>query len=1419
MTNQPGPTPSPPPSGSTASSSSSTQLCTLRVQVLSARNLAAKDRNGKSDPFVVVSLPGSAASSHHAAANNTHTTVKPKTLDPVWKPDEATFEFPVVPDWFGPHFAAVASEEIDSDVVRAAIQHAVSDAHQAAGRGAGAATAASATSPSAAATKTRPRLGLRSASTKKLSGAASKILVAPVKLGAAGARVVGRQMPRPMLLRRRVRGSSSSLATESLSNSTPALPDSSKAPRGSIQLDASNGMVSSLEFVIWDKDRFSGNDYMGECSLPVTSWCRDGLAEWSNAQPLWLPVESSHSDTKISGELQVKVGFVPASKPTSATASGPQSWSVDEVYNRLVLAALGTQGAAVRAVPASQSVGTTAAAEAFVDDGLSSDDDEESDDDDDDEDDEDDDDDDDDDDDEDDDEGEHEANLAFSEGEPSDLNDAIEFETDDEGVYDQHYQTIAATSASSAQIATAPTTAQSTTLLTPPLPQSQVGSGAGRYRRIFSRNKSAKSIANSGAATPIDAASASDFDPSRITTPIEPASATGAKPRSKRRLPGVKRLRSSATLPPSAVEGGLAPSEAAPRRTTKRRGGVAKRNRNRRNRGEFAFKAEMGMDIIGIVMMEVKGASDLPRWSNMTHTGFDMDPFAIISFGQKIFRTRVARHTLNPTWNEKLLFHVRRHETNFQTKFMIYDWDRMSSNDYVGGAQISIADLLDAAPKPDPQTGLYKTGDEGIPGSMKQFVLPLSRVEKDEEVKFKNTNKPPALTIQAKFTPYDALRQRFWRQLAQQFDSNDSGTLSRLELASMLDSLGSTLSTKTLDSFFLEVNKNPEEDELTFEETIVALEAEVQKPWDLKRKAPRTSSFNSSGAQTPLLLGGVGDIGSDVNQDMDFSGADAPTTARAAGGDSFGSTTEPVVLPPAATSAGGANGSDDGVLPGAVMTNSGGMMRSLDHNFSALSMASSTDSSSNAGGLAATDSNSNGGNRGAASAKPRSASGSSSGMLSTSPTPPLINVEGESDAYDDPTTTTTGGAGKSASVPERVVRLQSCPLCHMPRLSKKGEMDIITHLAVCASQDWRRVDSLAVRNYVTASQAHRKWYTKVVNKISQGNYSLGANSANIIVQDRLTGELMEEKMQVYVRLGIRLLYKGARSRMEGARVKKMLKNMSVKQGVKFDSPASAREIATFIAFHNLNVDEIAEPVESFRTFNEFFYRKLKADARPNEEPDNPRRLVSGADCRMMAFETVDEATRVWIKGRDFSVARLLGDAASSVTNLESYTNGGALAIFRLAPQDYHRFHCPADAVMGKCTWVTGQYYTVNPMAIRSAIDVYGENIRVVVPFHSEHFGTFYAVCIGAMMVGSTVLTVKEGERVKRGQEFGYFKFGGSTIVLVFEKGRVVWDKDLVDNGRAAIETLVRVGMGVGRATTAAEHSGATVEGEGPEEGA
>jgi phosphatidylserine decarboxylase len=92
----------------------------------------------------------------------------------------------------------------------------------------------------------------------------------------------------------------------------------------------------------------------------------------------------------------------------------------------------------------------------------------------------------------------------------------------------------------------------------------------------------------------------------------------------------------------------------------------------------------------------------------------------------------------------------------------------------------------------------------------------------------------------------------------------------------------------------------------------------------------------------------------------------------------------------------------------------------------------------------------------------------------------------------------------------------------------------------------------------------------------------------------------------------------------------------------------------------------------------------------------------------MTFATVSEATRLWIKGREFSVARLLGDAYKS--QADRYT-GGALAIFRLAPQDYHRFHSPVDGTIGPMTFISGEYYTVNVRLFFSPVMLPSRDMR------------------------------------------------------------------------------------------------------------
>ncbi|KAF9486943.1 C2-domain-containing protein [Pleurotus eryngii] len=194
--------------------------------------------------------------------------------------------------------------------------------------------------------------------------------------------------------------------------------------------------------------------------------------------------------------------------------------------------------------------------------------------------------------------------------------------------------------------------------------------------------------------------------------------------------------------------------------------------------GKNLTHGEYHFDIVGIVMLEIHGADDLPRLKNMTRTGWDMDPFVVISFGKKVFRTRVIRHSLNPVGDEKLLFHVRRYETALKVQLSILDWDKYSSNDHVG-------DLIEGAPQPDPNTGLYATiGAEGHP--MKEYKLPLAP-EKDVA---REARHKPVITVNHMLPCVSNSGVKYIGQ----YDNDDTRAISHLELTSMLDSLGSTLS-------------------------------------------------------------------------------------------------------------------------------------------------------------------------------------------------------------------------------------------------------------------------------------------------------------------------------------------------------------------------------------------------------------------------------------------------------------------------------------------------------------------------------------------------------------------------------------------------------------------------------------------------
>lgn len=400
----------------------------------------------------------------------------------------------------------------------------------------------------------------------------------------------------------------------------------------------------------------------------------------------------------------------------------------------------------------------------------------------------------------------------------------------------------------------------------------------------------------------------------------------------------------------------------------------------------------------------------------------------------------------------------------------------------------------------------------------------------------------------------------------------------------------------------------------------------------------------------------------------------------------------------------------------------------------------------------------------------------------------------------------------------RLVSLERCPLCKASFTESRWSLypkssspfDIITHLAVCTAryQDSTRMDRLVMAGFVTEEYASRKWFIKLLSYMSYGNYRVGSNNGNILVQDRVTGKLVEERIPTVIRLGIRFLYtqnklgrllkSASRDMIPGSMAElKMARNLcaslTLKQGRKFDDPASVAHIPEFIRYHGIDLAELADPIDSYANFNQFFYRKLKPGARVLASPD-PRVAVCPADCRLNCYQTINDATTIWIKGENFTLQSLLKD-----DNMAKYYSEGSIAICRLAPQDYHRFHAPVDGTLNLSYHIPGAYITVNPMAVRGPIDVYTENVRHVCHFHNTPFGTVTLVAVGAMMVGSICITAQIGQDVKRGDEVGYFAFGGSTLIALFAKGSISFDEDLLTNSKVPIETLVRVGNSLGTA--------------------
>ncbi len=285
----------------------------------------------------------------------------------------------------------------------------------------------------------------------------------------------------------------------------------------------------------------------------------------------------------------------------------------------------------------------------------------------------------------------------------------------------------------------------------------------------------------------------------------------------------------------------------------------------------------------------------------------------------------------------------------------------------------------------------------------------------------------------------------------------------------------------------------------------------------------------------------------------------------------------------------------------------------------------------------------------------------------------------------------------------------------------------------------------------------------------------------IIVIDRETGEPFEEK--VLGEKWIRWAYQDSRS---GFLERILFRSSWVSKlmGKWYDSSFSRKKIDTVIEELSIDVDEFAQPKESYRSFNDFFTRHLKPDVRPFSL--EPEVIVSPADGRALVFPTLDEAIFAPVKGHPFDIRKMLPGHADRYTN-------GALAIVRLCPADYHRYHFPCAGDITDYRSIAGALHSVNPIALGSGSDIFGDNKRCYTIIDTELAGTLCFMEIGAFGVGGIVNTRCAGH-VEKMDEKGYFKFGGSTVILIFEAGRIRFCNDLVANSEAGRETLVKVGQ-------------------------
>jgi len=238
-------------------------------------------------------------------------------------------------------------------------------------------------------------------------------------------------------------------------------------------------------------------------------------------------------------------------------------------------------------------------------------------------------------------------------------------------------------------------------------------------------------------------------------------------------------------------------------------------------------------------------------------------------------------------------------------------------------------------------------------------------------------------------------------------------------------------------------------------------------------------------------------------------------------------------------------------------------------------------------------------------------------------------------------------------------------------------------------------------------------------------------------------------------------------------------------GAYMDGPLSRMHIKGFIRSGGIDMSDY--PRRRYRSFNDFFTRQVREGARPVDRREQA--LIAPCDARLSVY-SIGPDSSFEIKGGRYTVSSLLGSEEAARP-----FEGGLCLIFRLAVDNYHHYCFFDDGRAEESVFIPGCLHTVHPAALE-VCDIYKENAREYTLLHTDHFGDAAQVEVGAMMVGR-ICNHRGAGPFTRGEEKGYFEFGGSTVVLLLTASAAEVDAELIENTAKGLETAVKMGEAIG----------------------